>query len=152
MLELDRNNLWLTTVPLLMVCAALGYGLTTLGLVAFPGKIIESGIALSIAYLAAENLFRRNPIAVQRSRWIVTFTFGLRHGMGFAGLLPKTNLPSANLPPALVGFNLGVELGQLAFVIPAFLLLRLLERWRVGVGVRSSRSRRDCSGSCSEPS
>jgi HupE / UreJ protein len=114
--------------------------LTTLGIIALPGRIIESGIALSIAYVAAENIFSRNKPGLERSRWIITFVFGLLHGMGFAGLLGEMNLSSSSLPVALVGFNLGVEIGQLAVVIPAFLLLRWLERWKIGSQIRWSAS------------
>ena len=114
--------------------------LTTLGIIALPGRIIESGIALSIAYVAAENIFSRNKSGLERSRWIITFVFGLLHGMGFAGLLGEMNLSTSSLPVALVGFNLGVELGQLVVVIPAFLLLRWLERWKIGPQIRWSAS------------
>jgi HupE / UreJ protein len=114
--------------------------LTTLGIIALPGRIIESGIALSIAYVAAENIFSRNKSGLERSRWIITFVFGLLHGMGFAGLLGEMNLASSSLPVALVGFNLGVEIGQLLVVIPAFLLLRWLERWKIGPQIRWSAS------------
>jgi hypothetical protein len=114
--------------------------LTTLGIIALPGRIIESGIALSIAYVAAENIFSRNKTGLERSRWIITFVFGLLHGMGFAGLLGEMNLSNSSLPVALVGFNLGVELGQLSVVIPAFLLLRGLERWKIGPQIRWAAS------------
>jgi hypothetical protein len=114
--------------------------LTTLGIIALPGRIIESGIALSIAYVAAENIFSRNKTGLERSRWIITFIFGLLHGMGFAGLLGEMNLSTSSLPVALVGFNLGVEIGQLSVVIPAFLLLRWLERWKIGPQIRWSAS------------
>jgi hypothetical protein len=114
--------------------------LTTLGIIALPGRIIESGIALSIAYVAAENILSRNKSGLERSRWMITFVFGLLHGMGFAGILGEMNLSSANLPFALVGFNLGVELGQLVVVIPAFVLLRWLERWKIGSQIRWSAS------------
>jgi HupE / UreJ protein len=114
--------------------------LTTLGIIALPGRIIESSIALSIAYVAAENIFSRNKNGLERSRWIITFVFGLLHGMGFAGLLGEMNLSTSSLPVALVGFNLGVELGQLSVVIPAFLLLRWLERWKIGPQIRWSAS------------
>jgi hypothetical protein len=114
--------------------------LTTLGIIALPGRIIESGIALSIAYVAAENIFSRNKTGLERSRWIITFVFGLLHGMGFAGLLGEMNLSSSSLPVALVGFNLGVEIGQLSVVIPTYLLLRWLERWRIGANIRWAAS------------
>jgi hypothetical protein len=114
--------------------------LTTLGIIALPGRIIESGIALSIAYVAAENIFSRNKSGLEHSRWYITFVFGLIHGMGFAGLLGEMNLSSSSLPVALIGFNLGVEVGQLAVVIPAFLLLKWLERFKLGSQVRWSAS------------
>jgi hypothetical protein len=126
----------LKVITAFTVAHSVTLALTTLGIVNVPGKIIESGIALSIAYVAAENLFRRNPTAVQRTRWIITFVFGLLHGMGFADILHEMSIPKPNLLGALVGFNLGVELGQLTFVLPAFVLLGLLERWRVGAPVR----------------
>lgn len=102
--------------------------LTALGLLSLPGRFIESGIALSIAYVAAENLFRKDTSKLLRSRWAVTFFFGLIHGMGFADILREMGLPKDNLLGSLVGFNLGVEVGQLAVVIPVFLLLLLLKR------------------------
>jgi HupE / UreJ protein len=130
----------LKVVTAFTVAHSVTLALTVLGVIALPGRIIESGIALSIAYVALENILRRDSSAVERSRWIVTFVFGLLHGMGFADLLREMNLPSANIPGALVGFNLGVEIGQLSVVIPLFLLLRLLERWRVGAPVRWAAS------------
>jgi hypothetical protein len=114
--------------------------LTTLGIIALPGRIIESGIALSIAYVAAENIFSRNKTGLERSRWIITFIFGLLHGRGFADLLREMNLSNSSLPVALVGFNFGVELGQLSVVIPTYLLLRWLERWRIGANIRWAAS------------
>lgn len=126
----------LKVVTAFTVAHSVTLALTVLGVIALPGRVIESGIALSIAYVALENILRRDSSAVERSRWVVTFVFGLLHGMGFADLLREMNLPQANLPGALVGFNLGVEIGQLSVVIPLFLLLRLLERWHVGAPVR----------------
>ncbi len=130
----------LKVVTAFTVAHSVTLALTVLGLITLPGRLIESGIALSIAYVAAENILRRDSKAVEKSRWIVTFVFGLLHGMGFADLLREMNLPAANIPGALIGFNLGVEIGQLSVVIPLFLLLRLLERWRVGAPVRWAAS------------
>jgi hypothetical protein len=90
-----------------------------LGLVAVPTRISESGIALSIAYVGAENLWRREP----KRRWLLTFGFGLIHGFGFATVLREVGLPQRGLILSLLSFNLGVELGQLAIVA---LLLPLL--------------------------
>lgn len=102
--------------------------LTAAGVINLPGQFIESGIALSIAWVAAENLFRRDLKSLERSRWIATFFFGLLHGMGFAGILRDIGLPKDNLLGSVLGFNLGVEAGQLVFVIPVFLLLMALRR------------------------
>jgi hydrogenase/urease accessory protein HupE len=130
----------LKVVTAFTVAHSVTLALTVLGVITLPGRFIESGIALSIAYVALENILRRDSKAVEKSRWIVTFVFGLLHGMGFADLLREMNLPAANIPGALIGFNLGVEIGQLSVVIPLFLLLRLLERWRVGAPVRWAAS------------
>lgn len=102
--------------------------LTASGVINLPGQLVESGIALSIAWVAAENLFRRDPKQLERSRWVVTFFFGLLHGMGFAGILGDIGLPKDNLLGSVLGFNLGVEAGQLVFVIPVFLLLWAIRR------------------------
>lgn len=114
--------------------------LAALGLVSLPPRLVESGIALTIAYVAAENLFRKDLSALTRTRWALTFAFGLVHGLGFAGVLEEIGLPRQNLALSLLGFNLGVELGQLAVVLPAFLLLQALRRWRWEAGLRRAVS------------
>jgi hydrogenase/urease accessory protein HupE len=73
---------------------------------------VEPAIALSIAYVGIENLFVKDA----SRRWRITFPFGLIHGFGFAGALREIALPRAQLPVALVSFNLGVEVGQLAIL------------------------------------
>ncbi len=90
------------------------------GVVALPAAVVEPLIALSIAYVAVENLF-----VARLTAWrpLVVFGFGLLHGLGFAGVLSEIGLPRSELVPALVGFNLGVEAGQLAVVLVAFLAL-----------------------------
>lgn len=97
--------------------------LAVLGVVSPPLQLVEIAIALSIVYVAAENFFVHN----LRRRWIVTFAFGLVHGFGFAGVLREYGIPRDALVPALAAFNAGVELGQLAIVIGALLVLRTLE-------------------------
>jgi hypothetical protein len=77
---------------------------------------VESAIALSVVLAAVNNLF---PIVAQ-GRWIAAFGFGLLHGFGFAGALRDLGLPSGSLALSLVGFNVGVEAGQLA-IVAAFL-------------------------------
>jgi len=98
--------------------------LAVLDVVTLPSRWVESAIALSIFYVAAENVWRG--AASLRNRWLVTFGFGLVHGMGFASALREMRLPQANVAASLVGFNVGVEIGQLAVVILACLALDVL--------------------------
>jgi hypothetical protein len=90
--------------------------LAALEILKLPPKIIESGIALSIAYVAAENFV----IAQSDHRWILTFIFGLIHGFGFANVLRDLGLPTSGLVPSLLAFNAGVEIGQLCIVAALF--------------------------------
>lgn len=97
--------------------------LAVLGVWAPSPRIVEPAIALSIVWVGIENFFVRDA----HGRWRITFPFGLIHGFGFAGALREIELPRARVPLALVSFNLGVELGQLAvmaLVVPAIVLLR----------------------------
>ena len=90
--------------------------LAALDVVSLPSRLVESAIAASVVFAAANNLF---PL-VHAGRWRVAFLFGLVHGFGFASVLQDLGLPQGALVLALVGFNLGVEVGQLAIVM-AFL-------------------------------
>jgi hypothetical protein len=107
---------------------SISLSLAALNIVHLPSKLVESSIALTIAFVAAENLWRKDVTALTKSRWIFTFIFGLIHGLGFAGVLEEIGLPKNNLAISLLGFNVGVEIGQLAVVIPAFLVLQALKR------------------------
>ncbi len=97
-------------------------------------RLVEPAIALSIAYVGVENLF----VADASKRWRITFPFGLIHGFGFAGALREIALPRAELPVALVSFNLGVELGQLA-VLAVALPLTVVARSTPWFGARGVR-------------
>jgi hydrogenase/urease accessory protein HupE len=108
--------------------------LAVLGLLALPARWVESAIALSITYVAVENLWRRT--INLRQRWFVTFGFGLVHGLGFASVLREFALPRGTLAASLVAFNLGVEVGQLAAVGIAAIGLRLLQSWPRQAGLR----------------
>lgn len=89
-------------------------------LISPPTRIIEPLIAISIVYVALENIFSPK---LKPSRVAVVFLFGLVHGMGFAGALGRLGLPQSSYLLSLLLFNLGVELGQLTIIIGAFFLL-----------------------------
>jgi hydrogenase/urease accessory protein HupE len=92
---------------------------TVLGLLRLPSAAVETTIALSIVLACTECLRPADSLA-RRAPWVVTFAFGLLHGMGFASALLETGLPAEHVPSALLFFNVGVELGQLV-AIAAFL-------------------------------
>jgi hypothetical protein len=98
-----------------------------LGIVTIPDRIIEPLIAATIVWVALENLFGSEP---DRRRWIWSFGFGLVHGLGFASALGELGLKGAALVRGLVGFNLGVEIGQLLFVAVFLPALMWLSRGR----------------------
>jgi len=102
------------------VAHTLTLGLATLGLVSLPGSIVEPIIALSIAFVAVENLVFKD---MTRWRPLVVFVFGLFHGLGFAGVLAELGLPPGQLVPSLLSFNIGVELGQLTIVLACWIAL-----------------------------
>jgi len=109
------TSLWQTVkiVTAFTVAHSVTLSLATLGLVDVPSSIVEPLIAASIVWVAVENLVA--PGGAGR-RWLIAGLFGLAHGLGFASALVELDLTRATLVRALVGFNLGVELGQLAFV------------------------------------
>ncbi len=95
-----------------------------LNIITLPSVLVEAVIALSIAYVAFENLYPRYAIS---RRWTISFVFGLMHGFGFSSVLREIGLPQDNLIWSLLNFNLGVEAGQLvavALVLPALFWLR----------------------------
>jgi len=91
----------------------------TLGWVHVPQQPVEGGGALSIPFLASEIVhgLRGRPALAARQPWIVAFVFGLLHGFGFAGALREVGLPEQAIPRALLFFNVGVEVGQVVFVM-----------------------------------
>ena len=94
------------------VAHSITLSLAALGVVSLPSRLVESTIALSVVLAALNNLF---PLVLGR-RWVVAFAFGLIHGFGFASVLADLGLPQNALLLALVGFNVGVEIGQLVIV------------------------------------
>lgn len=102
--------------------------LATLGIVALPPRLIESLIALSIAWVAIENFTGKMLV----HRRVVTFVFGLVHGFGFSNVLREMGLARSQLAVSLASFNVGVEIGQLIFVALLFPLLMLIfrQKWK----------------------
>ena len=98
----------------------------TLDLVVLPTRFVEAAIALSICYVALENMFVREV----RYRWVITFFFGLIHGFGFSNVLREMQLPKSGLAVSLLSFNLGVEVGQLAILLLLFPAVLYLSRRR----------------------
>ncbi len=100
----------------------LALALAALGFVSLPSRIVEPLIALSIVWVAVENVVTERLTAWRPA---VVFGFGLLHGMGFAGALREAGLPRPEIPAALLSFNAGVEAGQLTVILAAFVALAL---------------------------
>src|SRR5204863_203110 len=111
-----RAVLW--QVSAFTIAHTITLALTAYGVVSLPPRIVEPLIALSIVYVAVENVFTSK---LHAWRPLVVFCFGLLHGMGFAGVLTDIGLPRSEFVPALLAFNAGVELGQLTVILKAFL-------------------------------
>jgi hypothetical protein len=110
----------LLQVSAFTVAHSITLGLGLYHIVTVPPAIVEPLIAISIAYVAIENLFLSD---LRTWRIALVFLFGLLHGMGFAGALGELGLPRSEFVTALVGFNLGVEAGQLTVIAAAFALV-----------------------------
>ena len=120
-----RDTFWdvFKVVTSFTVAHSITLSLAALSVIQLPSRLVESMIALSVVLAALNNL---RPLVAER-RWAVAFAFGLIHGFGFASVLTDLGLPQGALLLALVGFNLGVEAGQLAIVsafLPAAYALR----------------------------
>jgi hypothetical protein len=126
------NGIWplLKTVTAFTLAHSLTLALATLDLVHIPPAPTEAVISLSIVLLAVE-VVRKNQgefTISERFPWLVAFTFGLVHGLGFAGALAEIGVPQNEVPLALLMFNVGVETGQVLFVVVVSLLLAGLHR------------------------
>ena len=110
----------LTQVTAFTIAHSITLALTMLGIVSLSPRIVEPLIALSIAWIAVENLTTNT---LRRARVAIVFAFGLLHGMGFAGVLREIGLPRSDFFRALIGFNAGVELGQLTVIAAAYVLV-----------------------------
>lgn len=105
-------------------------GAAALGFLDIPGPPVEAAIALSILFVASEVLHARSgPQRLsQRLPWLVSFGFGLVHGLGFGSALKEIGLPQSEIVLALLAFNIGVELGQLLFIAASLLLWSVARR------------------------
>jgi len=130
LLLVDRGWALVKTITAFTLAHSVTLALATLGVMHVPGPPVEAAIALSILLLATEvmRLHRGRPGVAARWPWAVAFCFGLLHGFGFAGALVQVGLPRTDVPLALFTFNLGVEVGQLAFVAVVLGLRAVLER------------------------
>jgi len=125
-LLLWATSLWslVKIVTAFTVAHSVTLTLAVLDVLSFPEQWVEAAIALSIIYVAGENFFRRDA----GQKWKVTFLLGLLHGLGFAGALKDLGLPTDALVTALITFNVGVEIGQIALVVLGMGLLFSLDR------------------------
>lgn len=111
-----RMLVW--TITSFTVAHSITLALVTLGAISVPVPPVEAFIALSIVFVAVEIMHQRQgrPSLASRKPWLVAFTFGLLHGLGFASALAEIGFPRNNVPLALLFFNVGVEIGQVLFV------------------------------------
>ena len=110
----------LLQVTMFTVAHSITLSLAMLNIINIPSNIVEPLIALSIAFIAFENIATKE---IKPSRLVVVFLFGLLHGMGFASMLADFGMPKNSFATALISFNVGVELGQLTIIALAFALV-----------------------------
>jgi hydrogenase/urease accessory protein HupE len=129
------QNKWklFKTITAFTLAHSVTLALATLGLVNVPPGPTEAVIALSIVFLAGEimNIHQGKYSITQQYPWIVAMFFGLFHGLGFAGALTNIGLPQAEIPIALLMFNLGVETGQILFLLAVLLVWALIKRLNI---------------------
>ncbi|NQX69037.1 HupE/UreJ family protein [Paenibacillus alba] len=116
-----------TMITAFTVAHSLTLTLTVLGIINVPAYIVEPAIALSICYVALDNMIRKNV----SHRWVLTFLFGLIHGMGFADIMKEMVIPKNELAVDLISFNLGIEAVQISIVAILLPLLYFFHRWKL---------------------
>ena len=121
-----KRLLW--TITAFTLGHSITLSLVTLGLFDYPVALVEFTIALSIFVLAVELTRKSRHDILWRNPWWLAGGFGLLHGMGFAGALAETGLPQGNVPLALLFFNVGIEIGQIAFIAVILVLWYLLRK------------------------
>jgi len=142
LLLVPNTRMLIWTITSFTLAHSVTLAAATMGWVHMPQQPVEAVIALSILFVAMEIVHWRQgrPGITRRWPWLVAFTFGLLHGFGFAGALSEIGLPEHAIPLALLFFNIGVEVGQLAFIAAVFLVWAALKRiswpqwaWRIPV-------------------
>ena len=125
----------LKAVTAFTVAHSITLALATLGLVHVPSAPTEAIIALSILFLASEIIHKNKGATglTERFPWLIAFIFGLFHGLGFAGALSEIGVPQHEVPLALLMFNVGVETGQIMFIVVVIALWSLLRSLFVGL-------------------
>ena len=123
-----RTLFW--TITAFTVAHSITLAVVTLDVIRVPVPPVEAFIALSILFVAVEVVRQSQGHATLASRkpWLVAFSFGLLHGLGFASALAEIGLPRNNVPLALLFFNIGVELGQVAFVASLLAVAKVAKR------------------------
>ena len=134
-----RTLLW--TITAFTVAHSITLALVTLDVIAVPVPPVEAFIALSIVFVALEVVrkIEGHSSLASRKPWLVAFTFGLLHGLGFASALAQIGLPRNNVPLALLFFNVGVELGQIGFVAALLGVSALARRLTGPAQLRAAR-------------
>jgi hydrogenase/urease accessory protein HupE len=124
--------LW--TITAFTIGHSITLSLVTLGFFDYPVELVEFVIALSIFVLAVELTRTAKHDVLWRNPWWLAGGFGLLHGMGFAGALAEAGLPQDNLPLALLFFNVGIEVGQIAFILAVLVIWYVIRKplapWR----------------------
>jgi hydrogenase/urease accessory protein HupE len=117
----------LQTITAFTVAHSITLAAASLGYVNVSAPVIESLVALSIVFIAVElvGAYRGQKGLTSRQPWLIALTFGLLHGFAFAGSLAEIGLPPDNIPGALLLFNIGVELGQLLFVVSVLAIIQV---------------------------
>ena len=124
------------TITAFTVAHSITLSLSILGYASLPGPPVEAVIALSIVFLAVEilRIQEGKQTLTSKKPWLVAFVFGLLHGFGFAGALTDVGLPQTEIPLALAFFNIGVEIGQIVFVLVVLVVLWALRKLKLKKG------------------
>jgi len=125
----NRRKL-IATITTFTIAHSITLALATLGIIHVASSFAETCIALSIVFLAVElaRHYRGQDGVTYRYPWAISFIFGLMHGLGFAGALASVGLPQQSIPLALLLFNVGVEIGQLVFVMVVLFIMHFVRK------------------------